>query len=137
VCKQQQVLRGVDRMHRQRQLSALDARLQRRHLRPVRRRHRLQNGMAATRTAHTCTVTGGSGQICSPGDICNSGLLCIDESGPFGPVCRPSCNPYASTCATGTVCSWIDFDSTGAFEGYCSAPNNHGALGAALRPVED
>ena len=93
-----------------------------------------KNGMGCNTTAHTCTVTGGSGQICSPGDSCNPGLLCIDEGGPFGPVCRPICNPYASTCGSGTVCSWIDFDSTGAFEGYCSAPNNHGALGAACDP---
>ena len=86
-------------------------------------------------TSHTCTLTGGSGQICGPGDACNAGLLCIDEGGATGPVCRPSCNPYASACAAGTVCSWIGFDASGAFQGYCSAPNGHGALGAACDPT--
>src|SRR5206468_1475262 len=31
-------------------------------------------------------------------------------------------------------CSWIDFDATGAFEGYCSPPNHHGAVNAACDP---
>ena len=93
------------------------------------------NGQGCDTTAHTCTLTGGSGQICGPGQTCGAGLLCIDEGGAHGPVCRPSCNPYAAACAAGTVCSWIGFDKTGAFEGYCSAPNGHALLGAACNPA--
>ena len=92
------------------------------------------NGEGCDTTAHTCTLTGGSGQICGPGNSCNAGLLCIKEGGPYGPVCRPSCNPYAAACASGTVCSWIGFDASGAFQGYCSAPNGHAQLGAACDP---
>ncbi|HEX8950731.1 MAG TPA: hypothetical protein VF945_02750, partial [Polyangia bacterium] len=94
-----------------------------------------KNGMGCDATAHTCTLTGGSGQICGPSQTCNAGLLCIDEGGPNGPVCRPRCDPYAAACAGGTVCSWIGFDPAGAFEGYCSAPNGKGALGAACNPA--
>ena len=93
-----------------------------------------KNGQGCDTAAHTCTLTGGSGQICGPGKSCNTGLLCIDEGGLNGPVCRPSCNPYAAACASGTVCSWIGFDRNGAFQGYCSAPNGHAALGAACDP---
>ena len=90
-------------------------------------------GCSAT---HTCGLTGGAGQICNPDFSCSAGLLCIDENGPHGPVCRPKCNPYSSSCASGTVCSWLDFDTNGAFEGYCSAPNGHGAIGAACNPAD-
>jgi hypothetical protein len=93
-----------------------------------------KNGMGCNTSAHTCTLTGGNGQICGPGNSCSTGLICVDEGGPNGPVCRPKCNPYAAACASGTVCSWIGFDSNGAFQGYCSAPNGHGVLGAACDP---
>ncbi len=94
-----------------------------------------KNGEGCDTTAHTCTLTGGTGQICGTGGTCSAGLLCIDEGGPNGPVCRPKCNPYVAACASGTVCLWFGFDSNGAFEGYCSAPNGHGALGAACDPT--
>src|SRR5439155_15844603 len=31
---------------------------------------------------------------------------------------------------------WLDFDSNGAFEGYCSGPNGKGAVGAACDPTK-
>ncbi|MCA1827919.1 MAG: hypothetical protein LC689_13410 [Myxococcales bacterium] len=93
-----------------------------------------RNGMGCDTTAHTCTVTGSSGQICGPAGTCDNGLLCIEEGGPFGPACRPICNPYDPSCASGTVCSWLDFDGSRAFEGYCTPPNGHGALGSACDP---
>ena len=55
-----------------------------------------KNGEGCDTTAHTCTVTGGSGQICSPGATCNSGLLCIDEGGPFGPVAVGALKTWAA-----------------------------------------
>ena len=94
-----------------------------------------KNGQGCDTTAHTCTLTGGSGQICGPGRTCSAGLLCIDEGGPNGPVCRPTCNPYAAACAAGTVCSWIGFGPGGAFQGSCSTPNGHALLGAACNPT--
>jgi Cys-rich repeat protein len=95
-----------------------------------------KNGMGCDATAHTCTLSGGAGQICKPGGVCGAGLLCINEGGLNGPVCRPRCDPYASACASGSVCFWLDFDSSGVFEGYCSAPNSHGQLGAACDPTK-
>jgi hypothetical protein len=97
-----------------------------------------KNGMGCD-AAHTCTLTGGSGQICGPSFACNAGLLCIDEGGANGPVCRPRCNPYAPACAAGTVCAWIGFDAGGALQGFCSAPNpkpGAGQLGQACDPTK-
>jgi hypothetical protein len=91
--------------------------------------------MGCDPAAHTCTLSGGAGQICRPGGACDAGLLCINEGGANGPVCRPRCDPYASACAGTSVCFWLDFDSSGAFEGYCAAPNGHGKLGASCDPT--
>ncbi|HEX9578364.1 MAG TPA: hypothetical protein VF993_11470, partial [Myxococcales bacterium] len=93
------------------------------------------NGMGCDLASHTCTLSGGAGQICRPGGACDAGLLCINEGGANGPVCRPRCDPYASACAGTSVCFWLDFDSSGAFEGYCAAPNGHGKLGASCDPT--
>lgn len=94
-----------------------------------------KNNMGCDTTAHTCTLTGDSGELCNPDGSCNSGtLLCVDESA--GSFCRPLCNPYAPSCAAGSVCSWLDFDANHALEGACTPKNNHGGVGASCDPSQ-
>ena len=94
-----------------------------------------KNGMGCEPSAHTCTRTGNEGEICNPGGSCNGGLLCVNEGGLAGPVCRVKCDPYApSACAGDRVCSWLGFDAAGAFFGDCTPSNNHGKVGAACDP---
>ena len=93
-----------------------------------------RNGAGCDPAALTCTQTGAEGEICGVGDACNAGLLCINEGGANGAVCRVQCNPYAPSCASTKVCSWIGFDPSGAFIGDCIAPNGKAHLGAACDP---
>jgi Cys-rich repeat protein len=83
--------------------------------------------------------TGGQGQACKAGGVCDSGLLCVDEGGP-APVCRQLCDPtLQGPCAAvdpGFVCEWLAFDAAKALYGVCTARNGHGALGAACDPAK-
>ena len=92
------------------------------------------NGEGCDTAAHTCTVTGGNGEICGPGGVCNAGLVCFNLGGPNGAVCVPPCDPYAPACAAGSVCEWYGFDAGDKFAGVCAPPNGHGALGASCNP---
>ncbi|HUJ26374.1 MAG TPA: hypothetical protein VLW85_10165 [Myxococcales bacterium] len=92
------------------------------------------NGEGCDTSAHTCTLTGGLGEICGAGDSCSTGLICVDMGGPFGPVCLATCNPYAPSCGAGTVCRWYGFDSNDAFAGVCAPPDGHATVGQACDP---
>lgn len=92
------------------------------------------NGAGCDTSKNTCTLTGGQGEICSPGNVCNAGLLCMNLGGANGPVCLSPCNPYSPSCGAGTVCRWYGFDSSNAFAGVCAPPNGHAQLGQARNP---